>query len=473
MHNRNVTGTAPADDDAGEIEGTDEAAGKDAGTGMVGAPDLAAEPALPAEVRQQLVTMTADLIGRRPATELPAAVRRFARFAPAKRLRLGASELAAALSADESFRQLVAEVVTASSPELVEQVSAGRSPATADPVDIAVIAYLLRPPGWALLLTGIGDQLAEAGQRRDADVELARLRTELSRLAETNAALVRDRDAARATMKAAAADQLAQAEDSRRRARTQQGELKAALRAHLQATAELERLRTELERRTAAETQELRRARARIAALEAGLESDRRSARTSREHDDARLWVLLETMTAAAAGLRRELDVSEPSVRPADSVESGAAAASGRPSVVDQPLLERLLEGAQVHLIVDGYNLTKSGYGALPLADQRSRLIGSLGPLAARTGAEITVAFDGTAAPVGAAAGLSSPRGVRMLFSASGELADDLIRELLRAEPPGRTVLVASSDQEVAASVRSAGAWPVPATVLLARLERS
>src|ERR1700712_1645144 len=103
-----------------------------------------AEPMLPAEVRQQLVTMAADLIGRRPVTELPAAVRRFARFAPAKRLRLGASELAAALAVDEGFRQLVAEVVTESSPELVEQVSAGRPPATADPVDVAVIAYLLR-----------------------------------------------------------------------------------------------------------------------------------------------------------------------------------------------------------------------------------------------------------------------------------------------------------------------------------------
>jgi predicted RNA-binding protein with PIN domain len=428
---------------------------------------------LPAEVRQQLVTMAADLIGRRPVTELPATVRRFARFAPAKRLRLGASELAAALAVDEGFRQLVADVVTESSPELVEQVSAGRPPATADPVDVAVIAYLLRPPGWAQLLTGIGDQLAEAGQRREVDVDLNRLRAEVGRLTETNAALVRDRDAARAAMKAATAEQLVQVEDSRRRSRTLQGELKAAQRAHAQASAELDRLRTEVERRTATETQELRRARARIGVLEAGLEADRRSARTAREHDDARLWVLLETIGAAAAGLRRELDISEPSVRPADIVESAVTEAAGRLSSVDQPLLERLLDGGHVHLIVDGYNLTKSGYGSLPLADQRTRLVASLGPLAARTSAEITVAFDGTAAPVGAAATLSTPRGVRVLFSASGQLADDLIRDLLHAEPPGRTVLVASSDQEVAASARTAGAWPVPATVLLTRLERS
>jgi len=54
----------------------------------------------------------------------------------------------------------------------------------------------------------------------------------------------------------------------------------------------------------------------------------------------------------------------------------------------------------------------------------------------------------------------------------SRPLADDLIRNLLRAEPPGRTVVVASSDQAVASSARAAGAWPTPAQILLSRLER-
>jgi predicted RNA-binding protein with PIN domain len=106
------------------------------------------------------------------------------------------------------------------------------------------------------------------------------------------------------------------------------------------------------------------------------------------------------------------------------------------------------------------------------LADQRNRLVASLGALAARTKVEVTVAFDGTAAPTGVVASLPTPRGVRVLFSPVGQLADDLIRDLLRAEPSGRTVLVASSDQAVAASARGAGAWPVAASVLLSRLER-
>jgi predicted RNA-binding protein with PIN domain len=210
----------------------------------------------------------------------------------------------------------------------------------------------------------------------------------------------------------------------------------------------------------------------RIATLEAGADSGRRTVRSEREQDDARLWLLLETISAAAAGLRRELDVARPETSPADSVTTAVSRNLGRPSTLDAPLFDRLLDGPHVHLIVDGYNLTKARYGELPLADQRARLVSSLGPLAARTGIEITVTFDGTAAPTGTAGGLPAPRGVRVLFSASGQLGDDLIRDLLRAEPGGRTVLVSSSDQAVAASGRAAGAWPVSAEVLLSRIER-
>lgn len=431
------------------------------------------QPALPAAVRQQLVSIAAELMGRTPIAELPGSVRRFARFAPAKRVRLGAAEIAAALAVETGFRDAVAEVVTQSAPELVGQVSAGNPPETADPVDVAVIAYLRRPPGWTDMLADIADRLAGADRQRESDAELDRLRAELARLNDQVQALTRDRDQARIAARASTADQAEQLAELRRRLRTGQSELRTARREVEQLAGERDRLRAELDRATADEAVELRRARARIAALESGQEADRRSQRAAREHDEARLWVLLETITAAATGLRRELDLTEPGSRPADLVSGGAEQSAGRPSVADGALLQRLLDGAHVHLIVDGYNLTKTGYGSLPLADQRNRLVSSLGPLAARTGIEVTVAFDGTAAPVGAAASAPTPRGVRVLFSAPGQLADDLIRDLLRAEPAGRTVVVASSDQAVAASVRSAGGWSTSAEVLLGRLERS
>jgi len=429
------------------------------------------ERPLPAPARQQLVAIAAEVMSRTPVADLPAALRRFARFAPAKRLRLGASEIAAALAVDEPFRAAVARVVLDTSPELVEQIRGGNPPETADPVDVAVIAYLTRPDGWTELLAEVSDRIEAEGARRSEGAELSRLRAELARLTEANRALTAERDQARAASRAATAEQVEELADLRRRLRSIQGELRAAGRTAEQANAELDRIRAEQDRQRTAEAAELRRARARIADLEAELEASRRAARSERDHDAARLWLLLETISSAVTGLRRELDVADPQARPADLVES-AADVGNRPSIVDGPLLDRLLETGPLHLIVDGYNLTKTGYGSLALADQRNRLITSLGPLAARTGAEVTVAFDGTAAPPGAAASLPTPRGVRVLFSASGQLADDLIRQLLRAEPGGRPVAVVSSDAEVAASARAAGAWPVPAGVLLSRLER-
>jgi predicted RNA-binding protein with PIN domain len=118
-------------------------------------------------------------------------------------------------------------------------------------------------------------------------------------------------------------------------------------------------------------------------------------------------------------------------------------------------------------VIVDGYNVTKNGYGDLPLADQRKRLIGALATLAGRSGAEVTIAFDGGARPP---AQPPVPRGVRVLFSAADEIADDLIRRLVAAEPEGRPVVVVTSDQQIVTDVGRAGAWTVPSEVLLARL---
>jgi predicted RNA-binding protein with PIN domain len=61
---------------------------------------------------------------------------------------------------------------------------------------------------------------------------------------------------------------------------------------------------------------------------------------------------------------------------------------------------------------------------------------------------------------------------VRVLFSAPDETADDLIRRLVAAEPPGRALLVVTSDQAVVADVRRAGARTVSSQILLDRLAR-
>ena len=57
---------------------------------------------------------------------------------------------------------------------------------------------------------------------------------------------------------------------------------------------------------------ELRRARARIAELERTVEAARRNARVERDIDQARLWLLVDTLTEAASGIRRELSLPPP-----------------------------------------------------------------------------------------------------------------------------------------------------------------
>ncbi|HKQ41971.1 MAG TPA: NYN domain-containing protein, partial [Pseudonocardia sp.] len=63
-------------------------------------------------------------------------------------------------------------------------------------------------------------------------------------------------------------------------------------------------------------------------------------------------------------------------------------------------------------------------------------------------------------------------RGVRVLFSEPGVLADDVIRSIVAAEPHGRPVAVVTADRAVVNSIRAHGAYAVPSAVLVTRLGR-
>jgi predicted RNA-binding protein with PIN domain len=160
---------------------------------------------------------------------------------------------------------------------------------------------------------------------------------------------------------------------------------------------------------------------------------------------------------------------------PADRLESGLAeagedrerASAGPPSPA---LLERLLGMPRVRLIIDGYNVTKTAWPDSPLEAQRIRLLNAVAPLVARTGAETTVVFDG--ADADARRTMAGPRGVKILFSPRGVIADDVIRDLVAEEPRGRVVVVVTSDQELAADVARAGARPVGSDALVGLLGR-
>jgi predicted RNA-binding protein with PIN domain len=446
----------------------------EAGTGSPEEPSEQAEPALPEPVRQRVVALAAAALTAMPVEELPTALRRVARFAPNRRARLGGAVIAAQLAGDALFRQRITSRVLTDAGELGVAVADGIAPAAADPVDVAALAYLARPASWLELVEAAGatvraeaDSAAVADLVREADQRVARAEHDRA-VARTEADKLRD-ELARLREEAAGLR-----EDNRGLHRTAR-ELRASER---RATELLATERGRLARQAADHDAETRRLRARLAEAQTAAGASRQTAKEARQVDDARLWLLLETIGQAAQGLRRELALDPASVLPADVVAAETASAgrsaggdTARALAADDPArLYQLLGLPKAHLVVDGYNVTKTGYAEIPLEQQRTRLVSGLGGLAAQTGVEVTVVFDGAERMVGLP---PAPRGVRVLFSRKGETADELIRRLVRAEPAGRPIVVISSDKEVADGVRRHGAYPLSSATLIRRLARA
>lgn len=426
---------------------------------------------LPDGVRRKVVQIVSDGFGGLTVGELPAQLRQYARFAPNRRAKFAGNAMAAALETDPLFRQRIGEKLREAQPELTGALDSGSAPPAADPLDVAAAAYVLRPTGWVKLVTAAGEE----AQRADAERADEETRAELDRLREELAhAREHTRDEAerlRAELDAAKKE----AESLHRKLRSALSDVKRGEAALRKVQNEIETVRTEGQAQVSAAESETRRLKARLGEAEAALEGTRRAAREGRSVEDMRVRLLLDTLLDATQGLRRELALPPVSVRPAetvDAVEPGRMTpkdiAARALSENDPAILDQLLALPQAHLVVDGYNVTKTGYPQMPLEKQRLRLLGQLSQLAAQTGAEVTCVFDGAelAAPVL----LAPPRGVRVLFSKPGVTADELIRQLVRAEPPGRPVIVASTDREVADGVARAGARPVASAVLLKRL---
>ncbi|GEC09870.1 RNA-binding protein [Streptomyces spinoverrucosus] len=429
---------------------------------------------LPEGVRRKVVQIVSDGFGGLTMAELPAQLRQYARFAPNRRAKFAGNAMAAALETDPLFRQRIGEKFREAQPELAGALDAGSPPPAADPLDVAAAAYVLRPIGWVKLVAAAGEEAQRAdAERADEEnrAELERLRTELAAARDQTRA---ETERLRAELDGARKE----AESLHRKLRAALSDVKRGEAALRKVQGEMEAVRAEGQAQVSAAESETRRLKARLGEAEAALEATRRAAREGRSVEDMRVRLLLDTVLDAAQGLRRELALPPVSVRPAetvDAVEPGRMTpkdiAARALSEHDPAILDQLLALPQAHLVVDGYNVTKTGYPQMPLEKQRLRLLGQLSQLAAQSGAEVTCVFDGAelAAPVL----LAPPRGVRVLFSKPGVTADELIRQLVRAEPPGRPVIVVSTDREVADGVARAGARPVASAVLLKRLSRS
>jgi predicted RNA-binding protein with PIN domain len=430
-------------------------------------------PPLPEAVRARVLALAADAVGSLAPEHLPPALKKVATFAPTRRAKLAGRQIASVLESDETFREHLAVQVRALVGELGHALMEGAAPPAADPVDAAAAAYLLRSPGWREVVVTAGKAVEDerrAAGAKDTDAEVERWRRRVADLQE-DAQRQRDRSK----------EQLDRIKAENAELRRKLGDTRARLR-DTETVAEEERARRDQEVADAAlvlsaSEAEVRRLRTRLAELEKDLGAVRRVERASKVGETVRARLLVDTLVEAAQGLRRELGLPAVERLPADTVaadvaEHGARTSSGRRSLaVDDPaLLEELLRLPRAHLVIDGYNVTKTTWPELPLERQRGRLITGVAALLARTGAEMTIVFD--AAETRNRPLVSPPRGVRVRFSPYGVIADDVIRDIVAAEPPGRQVVVASSDQAVARDVAAAGFRVVASAALASLLRR-
>ena len=385
---------------------------------------------LPEAVRTRLVSLVAASLA--DVSPLPAALKQVAGFAPARRARLGASAIMSELERDDELRERVAVQV--------------RVRASDDAGDVAVLAWLERSEGWQDVVRRVPDR---AARPRNGSQQEQRLRDRAEEADRTLREVRRSHKVALDALKAEVSTLRRTLGETRTKERAAREEAEAARGRAEETAARLER--------------ELRQLRAQVAKLEEQAGDQRRQTRTDRDEVTIRARLLLETINDAAVGLRRELGLPSVSGNPGDRVEAPLAdegtrepTSTGSMAPSSPALLEQYLALPRSRLIIDGYNVTKTTWPTLSLEAQRVRLLALLSALVARTNAEATVVFDAAASesrPV-----VASPRGVKVLFSPVGVIADDVIRELVAAEPAGRVVVVVTEDRELADDVRRGGA---------------
>ena len=423
---------------------------------------------LPETVRRRVVDVAAERLGVMPADEVPASLRPFAKFTPSRR-RQAVLPIAAALESDADFRAAVAQGLRDNLPDLVAALEGGLPVPAADPADVAAAAYLLRTDGWEERVATVASA-EEVGRQESAAAQVREAAEAARRGAEAELRSARERITA---LEAEVARAASDVERERRRAREGLDRARAAEQALAGVAGERDEAVAAAAAAADKAAAEVRGLRERLVAAETALDKVRRDSRESREAADIRRWLLLDTLARAVSGLREELAPAPPTRRPADLVaasapldDDGAGLSPDDPATVDA-----LLALPNAHLVVDGYNVTKNGYPDLPLEDQRNRLVSGLAALAARTGAEVTCVFDGAEVQVRVPS--AAARRVRVRFSPPGQIADELIRRLVRAEPVGRPITVCSADKEVVDGVRRSGARTVSPQALLTRLSRT
>lgn len=400
--------------------------------------------------------------------ELPASLRPFARWTPealaAERPRRAVAE---ALAADSRLREAVAEALhaPAASQDAVHSDAARLVGTYGEELSVAALAARGRWEDVATVAAQAAQQAASrdrAGAEADLRREAAEAEASRRRLTEELATVRDERDTHRRRADATG-QQLTSAVGEQQRLREQMADLNAQVR----------QLREQLD-------QQLRRARDRLARQRRRVEEAQARARVDRDRA-LRVATALEALAAELRAALEPQQVSSEAVTPAAAEGSAvprdvAVARRGRPCVLppglgeDDPLAVRsLLPVGGLEVMVDGYNVSKDprGQPQAPLADQRRWLLRVAAGAAARYRRRVTVVFDGSEPRPGE---VSAPRGVRVVFTAGGQSADERIVELLEDLGSDVPALVVSSDRQVRADCAALGANVTAAASFLAAL---
>lgn len=386
----------------------------------------------PDDVKASLVESIGAYIRARPATELPAPLRRLRDLRP-KTLQRHSETLLAILD-DDVQRALVLQWLTQDKPSVGKRAASVLRLATE------------RPAGYEERLA----ELAAPSKRppRAGPDLAARLDRAQSRL----------REARDETRRAKAAS-----EQERRRA----GELARATR-KLEASLERERARAaELEKELEG---------ARTASARAGKRHERALQRVQEERDalGRELKDLRRRLRALQApepaGRQRRRAAPPPPSRAAAPPPRRSALAVPKGLLGDAPeTLERWLQAPGVQLVIDGYNVAKSEprFGDLALETQRSRFVEEADRIVRRFGVPATIVFDGDVIPPGTAR--RSRRAAKVVYSRPQESADDHIVALLESLPT-YPVVVVTSDRELQGRCARRGATIATSPQLLGLL---
>ena len=387
---------------------------------------------LPDDVSASLARSLGAYIRATPAQELPPPLRRFRGFTP-KGVGRHRSTLLDALD-DQALRARVAEWL-----------DDDRDSLRKDDKELLRLACA-RPEGW---LQRLKDESQLDGRTAKANASVER---DDDRLVERERARARKAKEDARRVKEQLTEELRQertrSEELMKELNALRHRLALAEQGTTSASAALDGARAQLER-------EQRKARRRLEAATAANEQLKSALKEVKKESSA--------LSRRVSQLERELDDVRARPKSARAPRPRAARARApldvpKGLVDDAPeTLDRWLSTPDVHLVVDGYNVSKTqgGYAGLDLEGQRERLVDEISRLARRKSITATVVFDGSDIPPG----MSRRRrgGARVEYSKPPETADDHLIALVAGLPPV-PVIVATSDRDLQERARTLGA---------------